>query len=86
MDQLNYNYNVSLNYIEVIFKKLTGFDGKQKLPSLSLKFFQTVVLVLMKFKNYILIVFVLIVIYRHDRKHDSIWLKCDLILKIFYRI
>ena len=51
-----------------------------------MEFFQTAVLVLIEFENHILIVFVLIEIYRHDRKHDSIWLKYALILKTFYPI
>ena len=53
-------------------KKWTRFDGKQKFYSLPSEFFQTVVLVLMEFENYILILFVLIEVYPRDRKHDSI--------------
>ena len=51
-----------------------------------MELFQTVVLVLMEFETCILIVFVLIEINRHDKQHDSIWLKYALILKTFYPI
>ena len=67
-DCLRMSCSVSRNYIEIVFKKWTVFDKKQKFHSLPLEFFQTVILVLIEFKNDILIVFVLIEIYRHDRK------------------
>ena len=63
---------MALNYIEILFKKWAGFDRKRTFHSLSLEFFRALVLVLMEFENYILIVFVLIEICPHDRKHDSI--------------
>ena len=64
--------DVSLNYIEIVLKIWTGFDRKQIFNSLPLEFVQTVVLVLMEFENRIFIVFVLLEVDRHDRKHDFI--------------